>query len=421
MTVEIISVGTELLLGDIVNTNAQFISRELAALGCSVYFQTTVGDNPRRLKSAYSVAFGRADVVIATGGLGPTEDDLTKEIGAEYFDRKMITDEASLAKIYGFFKSNSLPMAENNIKQAVFPEGSIILKNEKGTAPGCIIEEYADGNCSALNPVKTLIMLPGPPGEMIPMFLNEVAPYLKRRSAIGFYSTTLRVCGVGESAAEQMLKGLIDAQTNPTIAPYAKTSEVHIRVTAAAKDKSEADALSAPVLKEIRRILGDNIYAEGDVTLEENVVGLIKQRGLTVACAESCTGGLLAARLVDCPGVSECFIEGVVCYGNESKHRRLGVKKETLDTFGAVSAETAREMAAGARGFLGADIGIAITGVAGPGGGTAAKPVGLVFIALNVNGETKIKELNLKGDRERIRQRTVVSALDFLRRELLWP
>ena len=418
MTVEIISVGTELLLGDIVNTNAQFISRELAALGFSVYFQTTVGDNARRLLSAYETAFARADIVIATGGLGPTEDDLTKETGAEFFHRKMAPDEASLQKIYGFFKNQSIPMAENNIKQAVFPEGSIILKNEKGTAPGCIVEEIPAGRERG-GASKALIMLPGPPGEMIPMFMNEVLPYLKSKSEIGFYSTTLRICGVGESMVEQMLVELIDGQTNPTIAPYAKTSEVHLRVTAAAKTKSEADELSEPVLAEIRRILGDNIYGEGDGTLEETVVGLIKKNKLTIACAESCTGGLLAAALVNCPGVSECLLEGIIAYSDDSKRNRLGVKKETLESFGAVSAETAGEMAAGVREALGADIGIATTGIAGPGGGTEKKPVGLVFIAIYINGTIKVKQLNLRGDRERVRQRAVVSALDFLRRELI--
>jgi len=410
LTVELISVGTELLLGDIVNTNAQFISRELAALGLDVYFQTTVGDNARRLLSAYTIAFGRSDMVVATGGLGPTEDDLTKETGAEYFGKKQFLHEESYQKLAGFFKGMAVPMADNNLKQAYFPEGSIILKNDKGTAPGCIIEENG----------KTLIMLPGPPNELIPMFINEVIPYLKKFSETGFYSKTLRICGVGESMVEQMLQTIIHSQTNPTIATYAKVSEVHLRVTAAAKSQEEADALSAPVLAEVRDILGDNIYGEDDTELEEAVYNLLKSQNKTLSLAESCTGGMIAARLVNCPGVSDVLLEGVVCYGNASKIQRLNVKRETIGRFGAVSAETAVEMASGARASSGADIGVAVTGIAGPGGGTEGKPVGLVYIAVCMDGRIKHKSLTLRGDRDRIRLRATVGALDFLRRELSW-
>ena len=409
MDAEIIAVGTELLLGDVLNTNAQYLSKELAGLGMNLYFQTVVGDNRVRLLQAYRNAFARADLVIATGGLGPTEDDLTKEAAAEYFHREMVLHQESLDRITGFFKTNKFAMTENNVKQAYIPAGATILPNEKGTAPGCVIEEND----------KILILLPGPPFEMIPMFESAVVPYIRTKTRGIFFSRTLRTVGIGESKLEDMVKDLIDAQQNPTIAPYAKENEAHLRITASAADEAAAKELVAPVAAEIYRRLGDNIYGEDGVTLAETVVSLLTANRMTVACAESCTGGLLTARLADVPGCSKVLNESVVTYSNRAKVERLGVDPATIAKFGAVSAETAAEMAEGVARTSSADMGVSVTGVAGPDGGTADKPVGLVYLGLWIGGETQTKELRLRGDRNGIRSRAAASALDMIRRALL--
>lgn len=406
MVAEILAVGTELLLGDIVNTNSAYIAAELKELGISVYFQGVVGDNQERLVSALEAASNRSDIVILTGGLGPTEDDLTKETVAKFLNLEMELDEGSWNGIQEFFKKRSRPITENNKKQAVFPKNSTILKNEKGTAPGCAIEQNG----------KIFIMLPGPPFEMEPMFKNEVIPFLSNKSDACFYSKTLRVCGIGESAAEDMLKELIDAQTNPTIAPYAKAFEVHLRVTASARNRQEAERLTVPTVEKIYEILGDNIYGEDESTLEQIVVSLLAERKLKLACAESCTGGLLASRLVNVPGASEVFMECIVSYSNESKISRLGVSQKTLEEYGAVSAQTAEEMAEGVVKSQNCGVGVSITGVAGP--GHAEKQPGLVYIGIYLNGEVTVKEFRFAGDRERIRNQSAVSALDLLRRIL---
>jgi nicotinamide-nucleotide amidase len=367
-----------------------------------------VGDNRSRLLEAYKTAFSRADIVIATGGLGPTEDDMTKETAAEYFGLEMELHEPSWEKISALFKQMHANMTLTNKKQAMMPKGCIILANENGTAPGCYVER--DG--------KTLFLLPGPPNECIPMFEDTVIPVLKPRSGVVLASKTLKICGIGESQAEVMLKDLIDRQTNPTIAPYAKTSEVWFRVTASGKDETEARRLIGPAADEIRRRFGENIYGEDGDSLEGVVVKLLIERGLTVACAESCTGGALTAKLVDCPGVSAVLLEGAVTYSNNAKMARLGVKAETLERFGAVSEQTAAEMARGIARTSGADIGVSATGIAGPDGGNPEKPVGLVYVGICVKGAVTVKKLNLTGNRAKVRTRAVVTALDTLRREL---
>ena len=407
MNAEIIAVGTELLLGDILNSNAQYLSQELAALGISVYFQTVVGDNADRLLNAYEIAFSRADIVITTGGLGPTEDDLTKEVASKYFNKKLIVDEKSLQDITDYFNAQNYKMTENNKKQAYIPEGAEILKNEKGTAPGIMIEEEN----------KMLFMLPGPPLENTYMFENYVKPVLQSKTDRVFVSRAIHICGVGESTAESMINDLIDSQTNPTIAPYAKQSSVMLRVTASAENEQEAQALIKPTVDELYNRFGENIFGENDATLEGEVVRVIESKNMTIACAESCTGGMLTARLVDVSGVSKILKDGVVSYSNESKVARLGVEQRTLDKFGAVSRETAEEMAIGIAKTSKADIGISITGIAGP-SAEGEKPVGLVYISISIKGKVITKELNLVGDRMRIRSRTVLSALDFLRREV---
>ena len=409
MIAEILCVGTELLLGDIVNTNAQYLARRLSELGVFVYHQTVIGDNSERLKNAYKLAFSRSDLVITTGGLGPTKDDITKEIAFKYFGKEAVLHKESLDRIEGYFKKLGRAMSESNKKQAYFPEDAIILPNNNGTAPGCIINEKE----------KILVTLPGPPKEMKPMFEESVVPYLSKYQDGILVSKVLRVIGVGESEAADMLSDIIDNQTNPTVAPYAKDGEVTFRITAKAHSKEEAYELIKPVEKDIRNILGNKVYGEGEVSLEEVVAEMLVRNNLTIATAESCTGGMIASSLINYSGVSSSFLEGAVTYSNDAKIRRLGVNKSTLENYGAVSSETAEEMVSGITKTSGADIGIATTGIAGPNGGTEEKPVGLVYVGLSIKGEIIIKKLNLSGNRQKIRERATKTALDLLRRELL--
>ena len=408
MNAEILAVGTEILLGDIVNTNAQYIAQGLAELGIDVFYQTVVGDNPDRMKTAMNIAFERADIIITTGGLGPTGDDLTKEIGAEYFGRKLILDEKALDRIKKFFDKMKRPMTDNNVKQAMVPVNSTVMYNENGTAPGIIIE---DNN-------KILIMMPGPPKEMKPMFSKQVKPYLASKQNHTLVSRTLRIAGVGESAMESMVRDMIDRQSNPTIAPYAKDTESILRITASAKTTEEAEKIIEPIAEEIYRRFGDSVYAEGETSIQETVAKILIDKKFTIAVAESCTGGLVAAKLIEYPGISEVLLEGAVTYSNEAKKRRLGVKDETLSAYGAVSAETAAEMAKGIAMTSGADIGVSTTGVAGP-GPSEGKPEGLVYVGVYMGGKTYVKELHLAGKRNVIRERAAYSALDFLRRKLI--
>lgn len=408
MNAEILAVGTEILLGDIVNTNAQYIAQGLAELGIDVFYQTVVGDNPDRMKTAMNIAFERADIIITTGGLGPTGDDLTKEIGAEYFGRKLILDEKALDRIKKFFDKMKRPMTDNNVKQAMVPVNSTVMYNENGTAPGIIIE---DNN-------KILIMMPGPPKEMKPMFSKQVKPYLASKQNHTLVSRTLRIAGVGESAMESMVRDMIDRQSNPTIAPYAKDTESILRITASAKTTEEAEKIIEPIAEEIYRRFGDSVYAEGETSIQETVAKILIDKKVTIAVAESCTGGLVAAKLIEYPGISEVLLEGAVTYSNEAKKRRLGVKDETLSAYGAVSAETAAEMAKGIAMTSGADIGVSTTGVAGP-GPSEGKPEGLVYVGVYMGGKSYVKELHLAGKRNVIRERAAYSALDFLRRKLI--
>lgn len=415
MTVELISVGTELLLGNIVNTNANYLSQKCAELGFSLYYQITVGDNEGRLCEVLKTALNRSDIVLLTGGLGPTQDDMTKEAVAKVFNRELIMDEDSREHIASYFRSRStgnIPasITDNNWKQAKKIDGCIVVENQNGTAPGYIVEE--DG--------KAVILMPGPPNEMIPMFEASILPYLRKKQDMLFVSKMVKICGIGESKAETEILDLIEAQTNPTIAPYAKNSEVHFRVTAAAKTPEEAEQLLAPVVEELYRRFGDTIYTtKEEETLEEVTVKLLKERKLTLATAESCTGGLLTGKLVNVAGVSEVLTEGFITYSNEAKIKNLGVSSETLQSFGAVSAQTAKEMVLGAAKAAGTKAAIATTGIAGPDGGTPEKPVGLVYIACLVNDKVTVKELRLRGNRAKIRDQSVIHALDLMRRALL--
>lgn len=410
MVVELISVGTEILLGNIVNTNAAYLAEKCAGLGLSCYYQTVVGDNEDRLFETLKTALSRSDIVILSGGLGPTQDDLTKETAAKVMGKELFMDQHSKKRIIEFFEKRNMDITDNNWKQAMMPKGAIIIDNENGTAPGVIMEENG----------KTVILLPGPPNELIPMFEKDIAPYLNEKTPDMIYSQTVKICGIGESKAEAMIEDLLKEQTNPTIAPYAKTGEVHLRVTAKAQDEKAAKKLCKPIVKELKSRFGEKVYStQEDMTLEKAVVDLLLANHLTVATTESCTGGLLAARLINVPGVSEVFKAGYVTYSNKAKRKLVGVKKAQLLKYGAVSDVVAKEMAKGAAIFTKADVTVSVTGLAGPDGGTKEKPVGLVYIACNVKGNVEVKEYHFSGSREKIRQYSVASALTLLRQCVL--
>lgn len=414
MDFELVSVGTELLLGQIVNTNAQFLSQQLSELGFNVFYTTVVGDNPERLKSALRIAAMRADAVITTGGLGPTGDDLTKETIAEFCGLRCVMDEESKHRIEERFKSHGQYMPESNLKQAEMPEGCIILKNDHGTAPGAIVEGKVAGKDT------TFIMLPGPPSEMKPMFINSVKPYLQTKASQIIHSKSLRVFGVGESAAEEKLKEVIENQTNPTIAPYAKTGEMELRLTAKAESLEKAEKLLLPLEQKVRSILKEYIYAEGaDASLEKTVALLLKEKNKKLTVTESCTGGLIAEKITRIPGVSANFDCGFVTYSNEQKSQLLNVQETTLQQYGAVSYQTAKEMAAGALAAANADIAVSVTGIAGPDGGTEEKPVGTVYIGIATKDKNWAYHFYLSGNRLVVRERASLYALDLVRRELL--
>ena len=409
-TAELIAVGTELLLGNIANTDAQMLSKGLSALGINVYYHTVVGDNPQRLKAAVEVAKGRADIIITTGGLGPTCDDLTKNVLAECFGRKLVYDEASAQRIRDYFQQlhPGRPMTENNLQQAYLPEGCTIFSNDWGTAPGCAFE--ADG--------VRVIMLPGPPNECTPMFEHRAVPYLRALADGVIASRTLKLFGMGESAVEAKLRDRMNALTNPTLAPYAKTGEVELRITAKAATVEEARALIVPVEEEVRDMFGPLVYGADVASMEEVVLGLLKEKGLTLGTAESCTGGLVAKRMTDLPGSSAVFKGGVVSYTNEVKAGVLGVPQAMLDEFGAVSAQVARAMAQGARRVLGCDLAVSLTGVAGPDPDDRNNPVGLIYVALDTPEGTRVRELHLINGRARIRTVAATNAFDMVRRYL---
>ncbi len=410
MTAEIICVGTELLLGNIVNTNAAYLAQQLAALGITSYYQTVVGDNRERLLDALELAAKRSELIILSGGLGPTRDDLTKETVAEFCSKKLVTDEKSKKQIEAYFVARGIKPTKNNWKQAMVPEGCKVLENHNGTAPGIVVETKKN----------KFVLLPGPPEELRLMFEESVVPYLKGLSSDVIFSQTVKTCGLAESAVEDRLRDLIEGQTNPTIATYAKTGEVHVRVTAKAETPKEAQKLVKPVVKELKSRFGNDIYSTDDgVTLEKALADLLESAGLTISCAESCTGGLVSATLINVPGISELYKAGFVTYSNKAKRKLLGVKKGTLQKYGAVSSQTAEEMVRGLLAETKTDVGIAVTGIAGPDGGTSEKPVGLVYISCNVKGKITVKECHFQGTREKIRNASVAAALMLARRCVL--
>ena len=409
-TAELISVGTELLLGSIANTDAQMISQGLSALGINVYYHTVVGDNPDRLRSAVETAKGRADILITTGGLGPTCDDLTKNVLAEAFGKKLVFDEPSAERIRSYFAKMKRPMTDNNLQQAMLPEGCTVLANDWGTAPGCAFQ--AEG--------VHVIMLPGPPSECRPMFQYRAKPYLQSLSEGVIASHTLKLFGIGESAMEAQLRDQMNAMSNPTLAPYAKEGECELRVTAKAPTDAEAQALLKPTVEQVKALFGSKVYGVDVSSLEEVVEGLLREKGMTIGVAESCTGGLMAKRLTDVAGASQVFLGGIVSYTNQVKAGMLHVPQHLLDQFGAVSPEVALAMAEGARKALGCDIALATTGVAGPDKDDWDNEVGTMFVAIATPDGTHVRPLKLgsRPVRARLRTQTAHHAFDLARRYL---
>ena len=408
-TAELIAVGTELLLGNIANTDAQMISQGLSQLGINVYYHTVVGDNPQRVRQAVDIARGRADILITTGGLGPTCDDLTKAAVAQAFGKELVYHEPSAQRIRERFAQRGTPVTENNFQQAMVPEGCTVLDNDWGTAPGVAFQ--AGGT--------HVLMLPGPPRECAMMFRHRALPYLQKLSDGVIASRTVKTFGIGESAAEALLRDLMTALHNPTLAPYAKPTGTELRITAHAPTREEALRLIAPVEEQVKAILGDKVIGVDVDSLEEVCFALLKDRGLTVGTAESCTGGLLAKLLTDLPGSSAVFRGGVVSYTNGVKAGLLGVPQDLLDRYGAVSPQVAEAMARGAKAALGCDIALSTTGVAGPDADDRGNPIGLVYLGLAWGDQCRVTEFRAGPvERERVRRQAAQTALDLLRRHL---
>ncbi len=409
MTVELISVGTEILLGNIVNTNSAFLSKECAALGLSMYTQTVVGDNDERLARVYREAIDRSDIVILGGGLGPTEDDLTKETVCNVLGLELVEDVQARDNMEKILVNLGYKPTENNYKQALVPRDCKVLYNSNGTAPGIIIEK--DGHHT--------ILLPGPPTELIPMFNEQVKPYLAGLSNDVLYSVTIKECGIGESLLETKLIDLIDAQTNPTIATYAKTGCSQVRVTARASSEDEAKDMVKPVVKEIKNRLGDAVYTtDEDLNLEDVVIKLLKKYDLKISVAESCTGGLVSAKLINVSGASQVFTHGFITYSNKAKRKVLDVNRDTLKKYSAVSKEVAKEMAKGCLVTADSDVAVAVTGYAGP-EDTKEEPKGLVYIACTVKDKVIVEKFHFSGSRAKIRESAAIKALDMVRTAII--
>lgn len=390
MKAEILCVGTELLLGDIVNTNAAYIARELARIGIELYHQTVVGDNPERLKRALNEAFDRADLVVTTGGLGPTFDDVTKETVAAYFGKKMVRNQEAMDRISSYYEKRGIELTDNTKKQADLPEGCIAFQNNHGTAPGLAIEGRG----------KVVIMLPGPPSEMIPMFDGSAVPYLLQYSGKTIVSSTVHFFGIGESLLESRMHEYMLAHNNPSVAPYAKDGEVQVRVTASAHTKEEADAMIRPVVAEICRDYGKYLYGVDVGTMQNALVRELQTKGLTIAVAEGCSGGNVIKRITEVPGSDQVFEMGVVTNTSRAREKLAGVRPETMARYGIYSEETAREMAEGIRRSSGADIGIAITGRTGLESDTVGEELGLVYVAVDSEAYRHVTKVDLAGNRK---------------------
>lgn len=387
MKTAILTVGTEILFGQIVNTNAAFLSRELNNLGYDVMYHYSVGDNPGRLAELIEFAFRDCDMIITTGGLGPTQDDLTKEVIAQAMGDRLVVSPEALSALKDRYERSGRPMTENNLKQANMPESAQILPNDQGTAPGFWLEKKG----------KIIVSMPGPPREMTNMFEKEVKPRLISRQDSVIYYKILRTFGLGESKMETVLLPLIDGQTDPTIATYAKEGECSLRIASKRPTKEEAEAAVEDMTARVLDIIGEYVYSTDNEELADVVANMLLDKNITISCAESCTGGLFAGTLINTDGISKVFDRGIVTYSNEAKIKELGVKVETLDTFGAVSPETAAEMAEGIRAKTGTDMAVSVTGIAGPGGGSADKPVGLVYIGIAYDGKTDVVKAQMRN------------------------
>ncbi len=407
MIAELVFVGTEILLGNIVNTNGAFLAEKCAELGLSCYYQTVVGDNEERMKETLKQAISRSDIVIVCGGLGPTPDDLTKEVAAQVMGMELQEDLHTKERIEEYFRNSQWKeIPDSNWKQALVPKGALVLDNSNGTAPGLVLEEKK----------KSMILLPGPPNEMIPLFMEQVIPYLGKKQPEVIYSKMVKLAGIGESQVAERIQDLIEKQTNPTLATYAKTGEVHLRITAKAKNKKAAKKLLKPIVKELKARFGNAIYTtKENITLEDAVVKLLRKRKWKVTTAESCTGGLLAGRLINAAGASKVIQQGYITYSNKAKRNLLGVEKITLEQYTAVSDQVVYEMAEGGAKAANADVCIAITGLAGPDGGSEAIPVGTVYIGCCLHRAVKVEQYQFKGNRQKIRDYAVVRALNLLR------
>ena len=405
---EILSVGTELLLGHVTNTDARDVSEMLSRIGLNVKYHSVVGDNPERLRRCVEIARGRADVIITTGGLGPTCDDLTKQVLAECFGLKLVRNEEVEKSLYEYIRTGR-GLTPNTHQQALLPEGCTVFPNSCGTAPGCAFEK--DG--------KVVVMLPGPPKECRAMFERSALPYLRRLSGEAIVSHSLNIFGIGESAVDDLFADEMNAMTNPSMAPYAKECDCLLQITAKASSEAEAEAMIAPVRAHVREVLGEYVYGEDVDCIEEAVIKLLRERGRTFAACESCTGGDIARRFTELPGASAFFLGGAVTYTNAVKTALAGVPEALLEEKTAVSREVAQAMAEGIRERLGADLGVSVTGLAGP-DGDGVHEVGTVFIALAAEGQTFVRETHMGSTRTRsfIRRMAGNHAFDMLRRYL---
>ncbi len=405
---EIISVGTELLLGHITNTDTRDVAEMLSRIGINVRYQTVVGDNPGRLRDCVEIAKGRADILITTGGLGPTCDDLTKQILAEAFGLPLVESQSERESLYNYLHPDR-PFTPNNFQQALIPEGATIFHNLWGTAPGCAFEKEG----------KIVLMLPGPPNECVPMFREYGIPYLRRLSQEQIVSHSVRIFGIGESGVDQMFRDEMNAMSNPSMAPYAKECDCLLQITAKAKSEAEAEAMMAPVIAHVKERLGEYVYGMDIESVEEAVLPLLNEKGLFFAAAESCTGGDIARRITEIPGASTVFLGGCVTYTNEAKARLLGIDPALIEENGAVSYPVAKAMAERVRSITGADIGVGVTGLAGP-DGDGVHPVGTVFVSVAVEGETFVRQLSLGEKRTRsfIRRMAGNHIFDMMRRWL---
>lgn len=409
MIAEIITVGTELLMGNILNTNAEFLSQKCATLGIRVLYHQSVGDNFDRLKSTVELAVSRSKLVIVSGGLGPTLDDITREGVAAAISGELIKSEAVEKDLRAYFKSCGREMTDNNLRQAMVIQGAVVVDNPNGTAPGMIIEHKG----------TTIMLLPGPPVELKPMFIGAMTEYIKKNLNRTIFSKILRLYDVSESLTESRIMDILKAQSNPTVAIYAKTGELSIRISAMAENNEQAMGLIEPVERSLRERLGDSIYSDmEDDSLAAHVLSVLRSRGRTLSVAESCTGGMLASALVDISGASDVFMSGIVCYSNRAKEELLKIKPQRLMKYGAVSEETAVDMVEGLIRVTGSSAGIAITGIAGPDGGSPEKPIGLVYISSYYRGDISVRQYNFRGSRENIRRSAVTYALIQLKKQI---